>query len=102
MEERTKQQQHSEKKKTRKLKIDSIHSLKGKIALMLTVAPALLTISMAFISLNLYVTNSRSEHLRMAWGAARLTARAINGDMVNQYIEKGREADGYKETESHI
>ena len=98
-----KKQEHSQNNgNTDRKPKETVHSLKIRIAIMMTLAPALLTVSMAFISLNLYVTNSRSEHLRMAWGAARLTARVINGDMVDQYIEKGREADGYKETESHI
>ena len=77
-----KKQEHSQNNgNTDRKQKETVHSLKIRIAIMMTLAPALLTVSMAFISLNLYVTNSRSEHLRMAWGAARLTARAINGDM---------------------
>ena len=103
MAETAKQQEHSQDTSNKdKHPKEIIHSLKIRIALMLTVAPAILAVSMTFISLNLYVTNSREEHLRMAWGAARLTARAINGDMVDQYIEKGREIAGYAETENKL
>ena len=103
MEENTNKTEHSASTEQKEAtKVNAIHSLKAKIALMLTIAPILLTISMAIISLNLYVSNTRSEHLRMAWGAARLAAKHINPDMVDQYIAQGKETEGYLETETQL
>ena len=60
----------------------SVNSLKIKIAVAMALAALVLTFTMAIISLKLYESNSRSEHIRMANGAVELAAGSIDVDMV--------------------
>ncbi|MBR3731618.1 MAG: hypothetical protein IKN25_03125 [Spirochaetales bacterium] len=95
------QQSHSHRHSNRHLG-EAINSLKAKIALMLTVAPALLTVSMAVISLSLYESNARSEHIRIAYGAARLAVQCVDPDMVDRYLTEGKDVPGYRSAETKL
>jgi response regulator RpfG family c-di-GMP phosphodiesterase len=75
-----------------------IHSLRIRIIVLLTFATVTLTIVMATISINLQFENTRQEYTINAINAAKFAASEVDADMINEYLENGRDASGYKET----
>ena len=51
------------------------------------------------ISVFLYTGTIKDSRLKTASGITRQAAYFINADQVDEYISKGKDADGYKETE---
>ena len=80
----------------------SVNSLKIKIAVAMALAALVLTFTMAIISLKLYESNSRSEHIRMANGAVELAAGSIDVDMVGEYIKNGKSTEGYAQSHKRL
>ena len=69
-----------------------IHSIKVQIIALISLVAIMLTVAMAAISLRLYTKNSRLDHIRIAEGATKIAASFIDADMIQTYIEHGKEA----------
>ncbi|MBO4901384.1 MAG: HD domain-containing protein [Lachnospiraceae bacterium] len=78
------------------------HSLQHGIARMLIFAAVSMTLVMGWISIYLYYQNAREEMTQTAQEAASLGAELIDPSHVNDYLEKGRRAEGYTETEKML
>ena len=74
-------------------------SLKTKIVLMLVFASFSLATLATWISLMLFEKYTKTQHIELAEGIAKLAAGVIDTDRVEDFIEKGEDADGYTETE---
>ena len=83
-------------------KSGAIHSLKFRVAFLLTLAASSLSVALATISLHLYTENSHAEHLAIAKGAANLAMKTIDADKVKDYIAGGKETPGWSETTEKI
>ncbi|MBP5564267.1 MAG: HD domain-containing protein [Lachnospiraceae bacterium] len=77
-------------------------SLRTRVALLLVLAAALLTIVMFWISVELHYKNDVEEYTDIAFNAAEFAADQIDPDMIEQYIIDGENAPGYKETEEKL
>ncbi len=75
-----------------------IHSLRIRIIVLLSFAMVMLTIIMATISINLQFENTRKEYTINALNAAKFAASEVDADMINEYLENGRQTPGYEET----
>ena len=74
-------------------------SLRTKIMLLLIVASLLISVVAVAIGYILFRRGTISDHMKLGEGVASLSASAIDGDMVNSYLARGEEVEGYKETE---
>ena len=74
-------------------------SLSTKITVMLALALLTFGVLCAYFSYTLYMDFSVEQHKRFGEGTAKLAAVAINPEMVDEFIAKGADAPGYKETE---
>ena len=90
----------SEEVKAAKRANNRIVSLRTKIiALLITACVTIGAVAM-IISVILYRQYTIEEHFILAEGVADLVAERIDGDKVNEFIEKGDSAEGYKEVEN--
>ncbi len=77
-------------------------SLRTKVLVVLVVASFLLATAYTVISFILYKDSTIDDHIKLGKGVAYLAATSIDPDMVDDYIEKGEAAEGYKETEQRL
>ena len=77
-------------------------SINVKIALILTVASFLIAGSSTVISYILYRDATINDHENIASGVAEVVAGNIDPDKVDEFLEKGRDAEGYEEVEKHL
>ncbi|MBR4169541.1 MAG: HD domain-containing protein [Lachnospiraceae bacterium] len=77
-------------------------SLQQRMSRMMIFAATSMTIVMACVSIYLYNNNAREEQTQAAKEAAALSAKLINPAKVRDYLEEGRDAPGYAETESML
>lgn len=77
-------------------------SLRTKVTLILLAASALIAGTSTAISYVLFRETTINEHIKLADGLTQLAVEEINPVMVNQYIAKGENAVGYKETERSL
>ena len=59
-----------------------------------------LTVIVAFVSMRLYIENTRIMLQEEVWGTAELVAATVNPEFVDAYLEEGEAAVGYAETEA--
>lgn len=85
----------------RNIKCRSI-SLRTKILLLLAVASLLVGLVATVICYMLFKSSTTEEHELLAEGVAKLAADAVDAERVDEYIEKGEAAEGYKETEDWL
>lgn len=78
------------------------HSLNARIALMLVFATLAMALVVTGVSSSLFNEYSKSQHINTVDGAAKVAAHAIDPEMVDEYLEKGEAAKGYKETEQRL
>ena len=78
------------------------HSLKGRMTRMLVIASVVLTLGMSWISIELHFINTKTEYTQNAKNAAKLAAKIIDADKVEDYIRLGKTVPGYKETEDML
>ena len=71
-----------------------------RLLLILGAEAILLVVVIAWISVSLYMNNARRERIRIAEGAAQIVAKSVDAEKVDEFIEKGYFAEGYKETEN--
>ncbi len=77
-------------------------SLRMKLVLVLTTVFVLMGIAAMSISVMLYRSYTIDEHSELAEGTSKLVAELINGDLVDDYLERGYEVPGYKEAETRL
>ncbi len=77
-------------------------SINTKIVSLLIVASVAITIIVTLISITLFRQYTRDQHKIMASGVAGMVADAIDGDRVDEFLEKGKSAEGYKEIEDAL
>lgn len=77
-------------------------SLRTKLILVLLAAALSISVVATSISFILYRNTTIDEHTRLGQGVAGLAASVIDPDKVDEYLEKGEQADGYKETEEKL
>ncbi|MCR5388968.1 MAG: HD domain-containing protein [Lachnospiraceae bacterium] len=77
-------------------------SVKKKITFILLGLSVALTILVGYVGIKLYFENARKERIEIAQNCARLAAEMVDGDKINEYIEDGKDAEGYRATESML
>lgn len=77
-------------------------SLRFKLILVLLAAALSISVVATAISFILYRNTTIDEHTRLGQGVAGLAASAIEPDRVDEFLEKGERAEGYKETEEKL
>ncbi|MBR4707042.1 MAG: HD domain-containing protein [Pseudobutyrivibrio sp.] len=76
--------------------------LQTKVTMLLVTAAVSMTIIMALISVRLYYNTSKLECTNSAEGAVRLAAREVDPEKIDMFLKKGRDAEGYQETEEAL
>ena len=74
-------------------------SVRTKMLLLLSIALFIFGFSAAAINYELYMNSSIEQHKQLGTGIANLVVEALDPDRVNEYLEKGRSAEGYEKTE---
>ncbi len=77
-------------------------SLQTKIILILGTALISISVVAGAISMIIFHKYVVSEHTRLAQGTARIAAGILDGDRIDDYLERGEAAPGYKETRAHL
>ena len=77
-------------------------SIRTKILLILSIALFVFGFSAATISYKIYMYSSIEQHKRLGLGITNLVADVIDTERVEEYLEKGRTAEGYEETERKL
>lgn len=75
------------------------HSLRGKIILVLTLVAVSMAAVTSVISLYLFRQYTLDQHIILARGITELVRDNLDAEKVDEYIEKGEDTEGYKETE---
>ncbi len=70
-------------------------SLRLKLLSLIGAGTIVIAVAATSISYVLYTNSSIEAHTQMGQGVANLMTTVINGDMVNIYLNKGEEANGY-------
>ena len=73
-------------------------SLKTKILVALSVSLILVSVAATAISVALYRNALIKDHTKLAQGVANITAKAIDPELVDDFLEKGAEMEEYKDT----
>ena len=73
-------------------------SIRGRIVVTLLVVSLVLSVLSAWIATSLYFKNEKEEKTQNAERAAEFAASVVDGDRVEEYLSKGFEAEGYRET----
>ena len=92
---------HDERKRMNRAATKNM-SLKNKIILLISIATIFMATATAGISFLLYHRATIEDHTLIGTGVAELAASVIDGDRVQAYLEQGRDAEGYQETEEHL
>lgn len=75
-------------------------SLRAKIIIVLSVSLVTLSVVVTAISITVYRKTLIKEHARLAKGIAEIASSVIDGDRVEDYLRRGEDATGYRETEN--
>ncbi len=75
-----------------------LRNLRGRITFLLSVIAVVLTLVMVLISMRLYYTRTREEHMTSVQNAARFTAHLVDGDKVSKYLRNGTPTQDYLKT----
>ncbi|MBR6328853.1 MAG: HD domain-containing protein [Lachnospiraceae bacterium] len=74
------------------------YSLRKRITVTLLVVSFTLVLTVGGVGVKLYYDNERAEKTRNAQCAARFAAEMVDTSKIDEYLEKGFNADGYEET----
>lgn len=80
-----------------KQKLSRSLSLRTKLMLMISIASLVIATAATVISFVIYRSTAIADHKKIAESAAIMAANIIDGDCVDEYLEKGEAADGYQE-----
>ncbi len=75
-----------------------LRNLRGRITFLLSVIAVVLTLVMVLISMRLYYTRTREEHMTSVQNAAKFTAHLVDGDKVSKYLGNGTPTQDYLKT----
>ncbi len=70
-------------------------SLKGRMSRILVLTSLILTIVMAWISIQINYTTTKREYTENAINAAKLVSKIVDADKIEDYIREGSDAKGY-------
>ena len=79
-----------------------VRSLRTKIVLLIAGLMLIVTVAASGISIALFNDSIIEENINQAYSAARIALGAFDADRVNEYIERGEEAEGYLESEAAL
>ena len=85
----TRKKLEAERKRARRM------SLRSKIVCVAGVAMVVVAAGVTYISFVHFRDAAIDEQINLAYGVANVAAEAIDGDRVDEYIEKGEAAEGY-------
>ncbi len=74
-------------------------SLQTRVFVILIIMSVAIVIIMAYICLNLYASEYEKRSVENAWSTAYLASEFIDVDKIDSYVNEGRDAEGYIETE---
>ena len=77
-------------------------SLRAKVLLMLGIATLLIVIAACAVSYLQYRETTIDEHIKLGKNIVNLEARMIDPERVDDFLVNGKEAPGYKDTESAL
>ncbi|MBR3250962.1 MAG: HD domain-containing protein [Erysipelotrichaceae bacterium] len=77
-------------------------SLRNKLLMAIIIVTTAIAFVMAGISYMQYRNETISNNMRVGTGTAKMAASCIDGDMVDEYIEKGEEAYRYLEIKTQL
>lgn len=77
-------------------------SLRAKVLLMLGIATLLIVIAACSVSYLQYRETTIDEHIKLGKNIVNLEARTIDPERVDDYLAYGKDAPGYKDTESAL
>ena len=77
-------------------------SLRNKLLIAIIIVTTVIAFVMAGISYLQYRNETITNNMRIGTGTAKMAAACVDGDMVNEYIEKGEEAYRYLEIENQL
>ena len=77
-------------------------SLRNKLLIAIIIVTTAIAFVMAGISYLQYRNETITNNMRIGTGTAKMAAACVDGDMVNEYIEKGEEAYRYLEIENQL
>lgn len=81
---------------------DIRHPLQKRTTFTIIITSIMIMVLMAWIGLRLYFDNEKSVRTRNAWNTARAAASLIQADRIEGFIQYGKNADGYYETENML
>ena len=82
-----------------KKKLSRSLSLRTKLMLMISIASLVIATAATVISFVIYRSTAIADHQKIVESAATMAAHIIDGDKVEDFLQKGETADGYLETE---
>ena len=91
-----------EMKTMQSLGVDSRHSLKRRMTVMLLTVSFTLTIVVSVTALSLFFRITKEEKTGIAMNAAKFAAEVVDGDRIDDAIRYGEAAEGYTETEEML
>lgn len=77
-------------------------SLRAKILTIVITSALLIAVSATVVSFNLFKTSTINERTKLASAIANYAASSLNGNKVNEYLEKGEDAEGYNEYKKRL
>ncbi|MCR5279556.1 MAG: HD domain-containing protein [Lachnospiraceae bacterium] len=78
------------------------HSMRFRISFMLTIASLAMTAVVVWISNSQNYRVMADHYIAIANSAGEYTAEIVDGDRIDEYLSKGYDAPGYKETENRL
>ena len=78
------------------------YSLLGKVMLVVIVSELLLAVFVANIGYFLYQEKAVAKYTSIAYGLTDAAAIVLDGNRLMTYLQEGREAEGYEETEKEL
>ncbi|MBQ9333136.1 MAG: HD domain-containing protein [Lachnospiraceae bacterium] len=77
-------------------------SIASRLTITLTVGSILLVAGMMFLSVNMYSRSIIEQYSNVARNAAVATASALDTDLIDTFIRKGKSSPGYRDTERRL
>ena len=77
-------------------------SLGDKVICFVTLACLLIAFSITFFSYDQYRKSSVEQQIPLANGVLQVTKNYVDADRINEYLKKGRQAEGYTETYDNL
>ncbi len=74
-------------------------SLRSKVVFIVSLTFILLAITILYFSMILFKDHSVQQHKELGYGVTKLISSVIDPERIDEYIEKGEEAEGYKDIE---